>query len=81
MSDPLAVSWAQAAENHRRDALSMSYARRWAWLAQAMDLGFAVARSRASRGLVSVDANGVPFGVGGLEGAERRPGAAGVCAS
>lgn len=81
MSDPLAVSWEQAAENHRRDALAMSHARRWAWLAQAMDLGFAVARSRASRGLVSVDANGVPFGASELEGAEHRPGATGVCAS
>lgn len=81
MSDPLAVSWAQAAENHRRDALAMSHARRWAWLAQAMDLGFAVARSRASRGLVSVDGNGVPFGVGELGGAERRPDAAGLRAS
>lgn len=81
MSDPLAVCWERAAENHRRDALAMSHARRWAWLAQAMDLGFAVARSRASRGLVSVDVNGVPFGAGELEGAERRCGAAWVRAS
>ncbi|HRI55703.1 MAG TPA: hypothetical protein PK170_01240 [Anaerolineae bacterium] len=81
MSDPLAVSWEQAADNHRRDALAMSHARRWTWLAQAMDLGFAVARSRASQGLVSVDVNGVPFGVGDLEGVERRPSSAGVRAS
>lgn len=59
MSDPLAVSWEQAAENHRRDALAMSYALRWQWLEQAMDLGFAVARSRAKRSLPSFDANGV----------------------
>lgn len=59
MSDPLAVSYEQAAENHLRDALTMSHARRWQWLAHAMDLGFAVARSRASRGLPSVDAHGV----------------------
>lgn len=81
MSDPLAVSWEQAAENHRRDALAMSHARRWAWLAQAMDLGFAVARSRSSRGLVSVDANGVPFDVDELGGAKRRAGADCVRAS
>ncbi|MBX3724466.1 MAG: hypothetical protein KF823_00930 [Xanthomonadales bacterium] len=81
MSDPLAVSWEQAAENHRRDALAMSHARRWTWLAQAMDLGFAVARSRASQGFVSVDANGAPFAVGEPEGAEHRPGATGPRAS
>lgn len=66
MSDPLAVSWEQAAENHLRDALAMSHAQRWRWLAQAMDLGFSVARSRASRGLASVDANGVRLDVQGI---------------
>ncbi len=64
MSDPLAVSYEQAAENHLRDALAMSHAQRWQWLAQAMDLGFAVAQSRASRGLPSVDANGHQIEVG-----------------
>ena len=66
MSDPLAVSYEQAAENHLRDALAMSHARRWQWLAQAMDLGFAVARSRASRGLAGVDANGVRIDLPGI---------------
>jgi hypothetical protein len=64
MSDPLAVPYEQAAENHLRDALAMSHAQRWQWLAQAMDLGFAVARSRANRGLPSVDANGHQVKVG-----------------
>lgn len=66
MSDPLAISYEQAAENHLRDALAMSHARRWQWLVQAMDLGFAVARSRASRGLASVDANGVRLDLQGI---------------
>lgn len=63
MSDPLAVSWERAAENHLRDALAMSHAQRWNWLAQAMDLGFAVARSRSKRGLPSFDAHGVKLAV------------------
>ncbi len=66
MSDPLAVSCEQAAENHLRDALAMSHASRWQWLAQAMDLGFAVAWSRASRGLATVDSNGVRLDVQGI---------------
>lgn len=78
MSDPLSVSHEQAAENHLRDALRMSHAQRWTWLAQAIDLGIAVVRSRASRRLASVDANGVRFEVGepshgydGLDGTAR----------
>lgn len=63
MSDPLAVSYEQAAENHLRDALAMSHAQRWQWLSEAMDLGFAVVRSRARRGLPSVDAHGVELAV------------------
>lgn len=70
MSDPLAVSYEQAAENHLRDALATSHAQRWQWLAQAMDLGFAVARSRASRGLASVDAHSVQIRVRELDDAE-----------
>lgn len=53
------VSWQQGAEGPRRDVLVMSRARRQEGLAQAMDLGFVLVRSRASRGLVSVDASGV----------------------
>lgn len=68
MSDPLAVSYEQAAENHLRDALAlaMSHAQRWQWLAHAMDMGFAVARSRGSLGLASVDANGVRLELQGI---------------
>jgi hypothetical protein len=51
MNDPLAVSYELEAVSQLRDALAMSHAPRWQWLEQAMDLGFAVARSRAKRGL------------------------------
>lgn len=63
MSDRLAVSYELAAKNHLCDALTMCHAQRWQWLEQAMDLGFAVARSRAKRGLPSVDAHGVQLAV------------------
>ncbi len=74
MSDPLAVSFEQAAENHLRDALAMTHAQRWRWLEQAMDLGFAVVRSRARQGLPSLDANGVALRV------QEEAGAGGVAA-
>ena len=63
MSEPLAVSYELAAENHPRDALAMSHARCWQWLAQAMDLRFTVARSRADRGLPVLKA--IVFTLGG----------------
>lgn len=62
-----AIRW-QSRTNRRQKTICatrwrMSHARRWQWLAQAMDMGFAIARSRASRGLASVDANGVRLDV------------------
>jgi hypothetical protein len=58
MKDPLSVSFEDAAENHRIDALRMTHAERWRWLLDAMDFGFEVARSRARRGLKTTDAYG-----------------------
>lgn len=59
MSDPLVVSFEQAAKDSLSDALAIPHAPHWQWLVQVMDLGFAVARSRARRDLASIDANGV----------------------
>lgn len=58
MNDPLASTFADAELNHLRAALAMDVRQRWEWLRQAMDLGFAIARERARRGLISLGPNG-----------------------
>jgi len=58
MTDPLACSFADAQLNHLRGALAMSIGQRWEWLRQAMDLGFAITRDRARRGLITLGPHG-----------------------
>lgn len=58
MSAAVDAGFAEAADNHLRDALSVSHAERWTWLQQAMELGFRSARSRARRGLTTLGPHG-----------------------
>lgn len=51
-------SFEAAALNHLRDALRASSSERWQWLKQAMALGFATARTRAAKGLVTLGPQG-----------------------
>lgn len=51
-------SFEAAALNHLRDALRATSADRWQWLKQAMAFGFATARSRAVKGLVTLGPQG-----------------------
>lgn len=51
-------SFDTAALNHLRDALGTTVAERWQWLDQAMAFGFATARSRAAKGLISLGPHG-----------------------
>lgn len=44
--------------NHLRGALALSVSQRWDWLRQAVDLGFATARDRARRGLITLRPHG-----------------------
>lgn len=53
-----ACSFETAALNHLRDALGTTYAERWQWLEQAMAFGFATARARAAKGLITLGAHG-----------------------
>jgi len=53
-----ACSFEAAALNHLRDALRASHADRWQWLKQAMAFGFATARARAGKGLVTLGPQG-----------------------
>lgn len=71
MTDPLAVSFEKAAENHLRDALRMTHAQRWQWLAAAMALGESVARVRARNGLRAFDPHGERIDLSGAE--QRNP--------
>ena len=54
-------TFTEAELNHLRDALALSHAQRWAWLREAMDFGFAVARKRAEQGLSSLGPHGELF--------------------
>ena len=58
MTDSLGCSYADAQLNHLRDALALDTAQRWQWLRQAMDFGFAIARDRANRGLITLGPHG-----------------------
>lgn len=58
MTDPMAVSFEKAAENHLRDGLRMTHAQRWQWLAAAITLGESVARARARKGLPTFGPHG-----------------------
>lgn len=58
MTDPLACTFVDAELNHLRDALALDTVARWHWLRQAMDFGFAIARERASRGLITLGPHG-----------------------
>lgn len=58
MNATVQAGFAEAADNHLRDALSVTHAERWAWLQQAMELGFRNARARARKGLVTLGPHG-----------------------
>lgn len=58
MSEPEPASFQDAALNHLRDGLAMDVSQRWAWLREAMDCGFAMAKERARRGLVTPGPHG-----------------------
>lgn len=51
-------SFEEAAMQHLRDALHATTAERWQWLQQAMAFGFATARSRATKGLMTLGPHG-----------------------
>jgi hypothetical protein len=51
-------SFEAAALNHLHDALRASSSDRWQWLKQAMAFGFATARSRAAKGLITIGPQG-----------------------
>ena len=53
-----ACNFETAALNHLRDALHATVAQRWQWLDQAMAFGFATARARAAKGLVTLGPQG-----------------------
>lgn len=52
------AGFAEAGENHLRDALQVTHAERWRWLQQAMELGFRSARARARKGGVTLGPHG-----------------------
>lgn len=51
-------SFAEAELNHLRDAHAATHAQRWRWLCDSMDFGANLARSRAARGLATLDPHG-----------------------
>jgi hypothetical protein len=56
-----ATIFENAARNQGLDALGMTRARRWQWLAGAMAIGFELAGSRARQGLVKLGPHGDPI--------------------
>ncbi len=50
--------FAEAEENHRRDASRVRHAERWRWLRDAMDFGFRSALARARQGLITSEPHG-----------------------
>jgi hypothetical protein len=57
MNDKLACSFDEAARNHVLDARRSSVEQRWNWLCEAMEFAKNLARMRAQRGQITLDAN------------------------
>lgn len=57
MKDDMSCSFEQAALNHVLDARRSSVEQRWNWLCEAMEFAKNVARARAQRGQITLDAN------------------------